>query len=110
MSENILPTALWVEARLRKLEQDFVPHYYLQKGNYASGLVMVKSDGLKGFCRLYTQQRNFMSGELEWIDALDQEIIEYEKADAYIQRAIKSDPDLWAIEIEDKEMKNPFID
>ena len=36
-----------------------------------------------------------------------EEIAESE-IDAYIRRSIERDPDVWAIEIEDKELKNPF--
>jgi hypothetical protein len=36
-----------------------------------------------------------------------EEIAESE-IDAYIRRSIERDPDVWAIEIEDKEMSNPF--
>lgn len=105
-----LPTALWVEAKLKELEQNCVFYHYIQKGNYASGIVMLKLNGLEGQCRLMTQQRNFISGHLEWTDALGEELIDEARADDYIQRAKQRDPDLWIIEIEDRALKNPFED
>lgn len=102
-----LPTALWVEAKLRELDLNAIPYYYIQKGNYHSGLVMVKFDIRSGQCCLQTQQRNFMSDKMEWVDALGKEEISEQEADEYIQRAISRDPDLWVIEVE--QGGNPFI-
>ena len=49
-----------------------------------------------------------MSDEIEWIDALGQELVDEPKADEYIRRQCDIDPDLWVIEIEDEAMSNPF--
>ena len=103
-----LPTGLLVEAVLRNLTKAAVPYYILQTGNHGSGLLMLKLSDTKGQCRLITQQRNFETDELEWVDALNQDMVEEQKADAYIQRAKDFDPDIWIIEIEDTTMKNPF--
>jgi len=103
-----LPTGLWLEAKLREMEAAGVSYYVTNKGAYAGGMVMLKLNGLKGVCRLLIQQRD-IDGVLGWIDALDQEQVEEKKADDYIRRSIARDPDVWAIEIEDRAMKNPFV-
>ena len=64
----------------------------------------------EGRCKFLTQQRDFETDELVWVPALAEEMVDEAEADAYIQRAISRDPDLWVIEIEDKEMDNPFQD
>lgn len=104
-----LPTALYVDAHLKTLTNNAVFYTFIQKGNSGSGIIMLKLNGMKGQVRLITQQRNFESNEMEWINALDKETIDEPDADAYIQRATQRDPDLWVIEIEDTEMNNPFI-
>jgi len=107
MSER-LPTALWVDAHLAHLTTTGTFYYFIQKGNTASGLVLLKLNGLKGKVRVLVQERDFMEDKLVWVSAMDKETVEEREADAYIQRAIARDPDLWALEIEDEDMKNPF--
>lgn len=108
MPDDRLPTGLLVEATLTPLNARGLYYYIQQKGNHASGLMLVKLNGLKGKVRLRTQQRDFMEDTLLWVDALAEETLEEPAADAYIQRAQQTDPDLWVIEIEDPEMNNPF--
>ncbi|MCC7305631.1 MAG: DUF1491 family protein, partial [Alphaproteobacteria bacterium] len=52
MSDDRLPTALWVEAHLRQLDIKAVSYYIAHKGAYASGTVLLKLNGLAGSCRL----------------------------------------------------------
>lgn len=108
--EHRLPTSLWVEGHLHNLTLQATHFYIIQKGNPASGTVMVKLNNLEGKVRLLTQQRDIMTYKLGWVSALAEEIVEEVQADEYIQRAISRDPDLWVIEIEDREMQNPFDD
>lgn len=105
-----LPSGLIVEIKLKHLNANGVPYYIHQKGNHGSGLIMVKLNALNGQCKLLTQQRNFMTDQMEWMPVLDEELVEESKADEHIQRATNRDPDLWVIEIEDRDMQNPFAD
>jgi len=103
-----LPTAIYVDGHLTTLTARGVFYHYIQKGNPSSGIVMLKLNSLKGQVKLVLQERDFMTEQLNWVNALEKEIIEEPEADAYIQRAIERDPDLWVIEIEDCDMQNPF--
>lgn len=102
-----IPTALWVEGHLRRLGQQGVPYYIANKGAYASGTVLLKLNGLEEGCLLLQQQRD-INGVLGWMALFDGEKTEENKVDEYISRAIERDPDLWAIEIEDRSLSNPF--
>ena len=108
MSDGRLPTELWVEGHLQQLTMRAVPYYFVQKGNPASGLLLLKLNSLRGNVRLLAQERDFLENKLVWVNALDQEMVEESEADAYIQRAVSRDPDLWVLEIEDETMTNPF--
>ena len=100
-----LPTYLWVDAKIRELSDSSKPVYVLNKGNKTGGLVLAKVSNLDGDCKVYTQQRD-LEGQLGWFE---QDMAEGE-ADQYIRQELEFDTDLWVLEIEDREMKNPFID
>lgn len=102
-----LPVHLWIDAQLAPLSGRGIYYYILQRGEKNSGVILLKLSGLQGQCRLMIQQRGF-DGVMGWMDAMGKELVEDGDADAYIQRAILRDPDLWVIEIEDRDMNNPF--
>lgn len=105
--DDRLPTSLWVDAHLRQLMQKGIPYYIVNKGAYAAGTVMLKINGLTAGCLMLQQQRD-LDGQLGWMALFDGEKVEEKQADEYIRRAIDRDPDLWVIEIEDKDLQNPF--
>ena len=105
-----LPTALYVDAQLKNLEQEAKYYHFIQKGNHSSGLIVLKINNLSGKVKLILQERDFMTNKMQWVSGLEEDIVEEQEADAYIQRAVSRDPDLWIIEIEDREMQNPFED
>lgn len=107
MSDERLPTALWVEGHLQQLTLRGIPFYYIHKGAYAGGMVMLKLAAPGEGCDLLQQQRD-LDGNLGWMKLFKGRTVEESEADAYIQRAISRDPDLWVIEIEDREKTNPF--
>ncbi len=102
-----LPSALWIEAHLKHLDQRGIPYYIINKGAYAAGTILLKLNGRENGCAALIQQRD-AEGELGWTSALSGEHPEESMVDDYIRRAVSRDPDLWAIEIEDRGMKNPF--
>lgn len=107
MSDDRLPSALFIEAHLRRLEAEGVPYYVLNKGAYASGTILLKLNGREnGFIGL--QQQRDLDGNLGWMKLFKGQIVEESEVDAYIQRAIDRDPDIWVIEIEGRGLKNPF--
>ena len=69
---------------------------------------MLKINNLSGMVKLIVQERDFMTDQMKWVAAMENEITEEKDADAYITRATTRDPDLWVIEIEDKDLRNPF--
>ena len=103
-----LPTSLWLDAQLRRCEQAGDNIYMLRKGNATGGTVVLKLRSISNI-NLYGQQRN-ERGEMGWvrlmpavIDAIDESAV-----DAYIQRAVDRDPDVWVIEIETRRDVFPF--
>ena len=107
MQDDRLPTHLYVDAHLRKLTQNAIPYYIVQKGAASSGTIILKITNPGEGCRVLQQQRN-LDGEMGWMTLFKGETVEENEADAYIQRATDRDPDLWVIDIEERTLKNPF--
>ncbi len=98
-----IPTHIWVEAGMRRVLDTGAGVYVLQRGDASRGIVIQKISDMAGQCRLLIQQRDLL-GKLVWINALQDDFVEEREADAYIARSVARDPDLWAIEIESKNM------
>ena len=107
MSDDRLPTALYVDAHLKRLTAEGVFYYVLNKGAYASGTIMLKLNGLENGCLVLQQQRD-LNGVMGWMTLFKGAAVPESEADAYINRAIDRDPDLWVIEIEGRNKENPF--
>lgn len=105
--EARLPVHLWIDAQLRPLNDNGIFYYIHKSGDKNTGIILLKINRLDGFCKLLIQQRDF-EGKMGWMTALQEEIIEESIADTYIKRSSLRDPDLWVIEIEDRNMNNPF--
>jgi len=107
LSEERLPTELWVQAHLRRCSVDATPAALLRRGEPERGTVLLKLNQIEAGCRILTQARD-LDGRLGWLAALGGRLVAEAEADAYIARAIERDPDLWVIEIEDRNGRNPF--
>ncbi len=108
MSDDRIHTGIIVEGAVARLNANATPVYIINKGAYAGGLILVKIDTLGAGCIVLIQQRDLMSNELGWFKILGDDPVDTQTADEYITRAIKSDPDLWVIEVEDRGGSNPF--
>ena len=69
--------------------------------------MLLKVNQLEAGCRLLTQARN-LDGELGWLAAFDGKAVPESEADAYIDRAVGRDPDLWVVEVESRDGQHPF--
>ena len=109
MTDDRLPIALWVDANIRRCDIENIPVYVIRRGAYFSGTVLLKINLIEHGCKLLTMARN-ETGQLNWISAFSCELAVEQEIDSYIQRAIQRDPDVWVIEIEDRDGRNPLSD
>jgi hypothetical protein len=97
----LLATDVWVGALIRRAELEGAFAVVARKGDARAGAVLVKilnrSDGA---AHLYSEAFRG-DGERVWMQpaASDQEA----DLDGYIERAVRRDPDLWVVEIEDRQ-------
>ena len=106
-TDGRLSTELWVQAHLRRCNADGRFSAVLRKGDLWGGAVIVKLNLLDGTFKLLSQTRD-MDGRVAWLAVQQGALLTEEDATTYIERQVKRDPDLWVIEVEDKQGRNPF--
>lgn len=107
MPRDRLPSAMWVSATLRGVNTQGGFGAVINKGERESGSLVLRLNLLDGTSRILTETRD-LDGNLGWLPPLGADPIPDEKADAYVTRSIDRDPDIWVVEIETREGKNPF--
>lgn len=95
-----LTASFWVAAYLTRLRLADIPAFVVRKGDETAGAVMVKQSPLDGTASLHRRQFDLMADTRTWTEiarAPEPEI------DALIARERARDPDLWVIEVEDRQ-------
>ena len=97
----LLSSDLWVGALIRRAEIGGAFAVVVHKGDDRAGSVIVKAfDASARKARLYTEAFG-ADGERLWIQPVTSD--SEAELDAYIARQRGYDPDLWVVEIEDRE-------
>jgi hypothetical protein len=86
-TDGRLSTELWVSAHLRRCNDQGLFAAVLRKGDAWGGAI---------------------DGNVAWLGVQQGALMTEADATAYIERQVKRDPDLWVVEIEDKQGRNPF--
>jgi hypothetical protein len=98
-----LKTEFWVSALIRRAQIEGVFAAVARKGDPDAGAVLVKVATLDGRARLYGPARNG-EGERIWLDLSAGSLGDDERdVDAHARKRAERDPDVWLIEIEDKQ-------
>jgi len=95
-----LTTDIWVSAYLTRLRLADIPAFVVAKGDATAGTVIVKSATLDGQARAFQRSFDLASGARVWVvltEGVEAEV------DALLQRQRGRDPDLWIIEVEDRQ-------
>lgn len=97
----LLSSDLWVGALVRRAEIGGAFATVVRKGDARAGTVIVKAyDTSDRRARLYTEAFG-PDGDRLWIQPVVSDI--ESELDAYIERQAGYDPDLWVVEIEDRQ-------
>ena len=95
-----LTAGLWVSAYLTRLRLVEIPAYVTARGDATAGAVLVKVATLDGQARALQRSFDLMSDSRIWVlltSGPEPDV------DAAIARQHSRDPDLWVIELEDKQ-------
>ena len=109
MAAPSLKAKLLVQACLRAANAAGVPATVVRQGYPDAGAVLIKLNRGPLGCTILTQVRTG-AGEAAWMRATGPEPVTEADADAYIDRQAKYDPDLWVVEVEDREGRHPLQD
>ncbi len=77
-------------------------------GDDTAGIVLLKINTLNDGCSVYQPTSN-LDGNREWLRVTGPVLVPEADADAFIQRQLSFDRDLWVIEVEDRENRH-FLD
>ncbi|MBV1867449.1 MAG: DUF1491 family protein [Marinosulfonomonas sp.] len=95
-----LTADLWVSAYLTRLRLVNIPAFVTSKGDATAGAVFVKLNTLDGNAVAYQRSFDLMTGDRRWIvlcEGVEREV------DAALVRQGEFDPDLWVLEVEDRQ-------
>lgn len=97
----LLSTDVWVSALIRRAEIEGAFATVVRKGDARAGDVVIKTyNTAERTARLYSQSLD-MEGQPLWIQPVSSD--NESELDAYLERRRKYDPDLWVVEIEDRQ-------
>lgn len=105
MPDARMPTDIWIQAHVARLSSKGVPVVVLKRGDKNSGIIIVKINRIETGVDIFMQERD-LSGNFIWQPALDGRRVEEPEAASFIERQAKYDPDIWIVEIEDREDHN----
>lgn len=108
MSVPRLKTGIWVSAQIRLCDQKMIPAVIIKRGDIDAGGVLIKINTLGHGCTVLARVLDG-EGNRVWMEVAggiaqdkDQHLKMEKKSDDYIEREINMDPDIWVMEIEDK--------
>ena len=102
-----LKSGFYVKALIRRAETAGAAAFVVRRGAEEAGAIFLKLARLDGTCTVLNQARRG-EGELVWARPLG-EVTDEARANQYLEKQIKFDPDLWIVEIEDREGR-AFVD
>jgi hypothetical protein len=101
-----LKSAIYVQALIRRAEAGGASAYLLRRGAEEAGAVFLKVNRLDGTCTVLSPARR--GEERVWTRPLGDSADEQRSAE-YFAKQVRFDPDIWIVEIEDKDGR-PFVD
>jgi len=106
MPEPRVKAGLWVSMALRMGQADGRYGMVIRKGDPDAGGILVMLRGRLGVAVL--SQMRTADGQAAWMRATGPGPVDQATADAYVERQVKFDPDLWVLEFESPDLLPPF--
>ena len=104
--EPRVKAGIWVSMATRLSDIAGRPAAVIRKGDPDSGGILCLLRGRQGL--LVLSQVRDAEGRPAWLRATGDVPVDDATADAYVERQVKRDPDLWVVEFEAPDLKTPF--
>ncbi len=101
MSEPRVKSSLLIAAALRQADIAGRPGAVLRRGDPDAGGILAVLRGREGLVVLSRTS-------LAWMRATGETPVAQEEADAYVERQLRRDPDLWVVEFDTPDFTPPF--
>ena len=107
MHQPRLKSKIIIDAIIRICSDQGLPATVARLGDPDAGNIYIKVSNTVYDCLIYTQQRQ-IDETVKWVETPTKDILSETQADAYLERQIQYDQDIWIVEIEDPKHRNPF--
>ncbi|MEQ8192987.1 MAG: DUF1491 family protein [Rhodospirillales bacterium] len=97
---NRLRTQIWVQAQIRICDRRNIAVFVRHKGDPDAGAVLIKLNGFDDGS-IVLSQITAADDRSQWLRGTGETPVPDADAEAYIERQLKWDNDLWVLEIED---------
>ena len=109
MTEARLKSQVIVQSAIRRASMRGIPATVARRGDPDAGAIYLKQNRGPGIgCTVLAPSRDYERDRTWWRAATGEAPVPEADADAYIERERRIDPDLWVLEIEDRDGWNPF--
>jgi hypothetical protein len=101
-----LKAEIWVKAYLRRCQVEGADAVLVRRGDSDAGAIYIKISRLDGTAALYGPAPAGLDEAREdrrWQSCLKREPAPETDADAYLERQIDFDPDIWIVSVEDRQ-------
>ena len=107
MSEPRLKTAIWASMAVRRSDQLGRMAMVLRRGDADAGGVLAVLRDREGRMVVLSQVRR-TDGQLAWMRGTGADAVDQPTADAYVERQVARDADLWVLEFDAPDLAPPF--
>ena len=100
-----LKSEIWVKAYLRRCQHEGVAAVLVRRGDLDAGAIYIKVCRLDGTAALFGPAPAGLKEAREerlWQACLERQPAAEAEADAYLERQIEFDPDIWIVSVEDR--------
>lgn len=102
-----LKSSIWISAYIRRCAQDHAPAMVVRRGEDAAGAIYIKVNRLDGLVAILAPAPQAIFTDhpesRRWMPLHKGQFIPETEADKLLEREKKFDPDIWIIEIEDRQ-------